>query len=117
MARPQSGEILCIGTTPALSRTIILNRLAVGEVNRASHVYEYASGKPINAARVLRAIGRAPAFIGPLGGARGACIRADLARCGIIDQSIEAPAETRLCVTVIDQEAATATELIEDTRR
>ena len=43
--------IVCLGTTPALARTMEFDGLAVDAVNRATRVYEYAAGKAVNAAR------------------------------------------------------------------
>ena len=51
--------ILCIGTTPTVQRTMVFDRLTVDEVNRATEVTEYSSGKAINVARVLTQIGEA----------------------------------------------------------
>lgn len=114
---PGSGgapSIICLGTTPALQRTMIFDRLEVGGVNRASQVAEYASGKPINVARVLRALGREPIFIGPAGGDRGQRLRADLAASGIVADVVESTSPTRLCVTAIDGARRLATELVEE---
>lgn len=111
---PGRPPILCLGTTPTLARTMIFGRVSTGGVNRTRQVHEYASGKPINVARVLTTLGREAVFIGPLGGGRGQRVRDDLKLCRIVDASIETPAQTRLCVTVIDEAAHSATELVEE---
>ena len=43
--------ILCVGTTPTVQRTIVLDRLELDGVNRAVEVKEYASGKSVNVAK------------------------------------------------------------------
>ena len=50
--------IVCLGTTPALQRTLLLKSLCIDEVNRVSEVRTFASGKPVNVARVLTTIGQ-----------------------------------------------------------
>lgn len=106
--------ILSLGTTPALQRTMIFPRLRLDAVNRAVLVHQFASGKPINVVRVLHALGREAMVSGFLGGESGKSVRADLDRTGIAHDFIEVIPPTRMCVTVVDQGAGQATELIEE---
>ena len=106
--------ILCFGSTPTLQRTMRFGRLQTGGVNRAAEVHEHASGKAINVARVVHALGRPCLALVPLGGARGERVQRDLAETAIPAEAISVEAETRLCVTVIDEAAGQATELIEE---
>lgn len=106
--------ILCLGTTPTVQRTMTFRRVAIDDVNRATGISQYASGKSINAARVLHALENEVLAIGFLGGDTGKFMRADLDHAGIAHDFLEVGAATRLCITVIDEEGGTATELIEE---
>jgi len=106
--------IICLGTTPTVQRTMTFARLEIDAVNRASDVRQFASGKSVNVARVLHAIGEPSLATGFLGGEPGRFVRADLDRAGIAHDFVESESPTRLCVTLIDESARTATELIEE---
>ena len=106
--------ILCIGTTPAVQRTMVFDRLTPDEVNRATDVYEYASGKAINVARVLNTLGEAALAAGFAGGFRGEFLLQDLTREGIAHDFESVARETRLCTTLIDKATAAVTELVEE---
>src|SRR5688500_2321718 len=109
--------IVCLGTTPVYQRSMVFERLRLNEVNRAAAVYDYASGKSVNVARVLRALGEevlATGFVGR--GERGDALLADLDRAGIRDDFVRVAPPARQCVTVIDRAAGTATELVEESQ-
>ena len=89
-------------------------RFEVDAVNRAASVRQFASGKSINVARVLNEIGHPSVATGFLGGDPGRFVRADLDRAGIAHDFIDVEPPTRLCLTLIDESARTATELIEE---
>ncbi len=106
--------ILTLGTTPAWQRTMVFERFTLDAVNRSSNVVDYASGKSINAARVLNALGERVIAASVAGGVRGRLMQDDLDRSGIRHdlQTVDAP--TRQCITVIDRSTRTATELVEE---
>jgi tagatose 6-phosphate kinase len=106
--------IICLGTTPALQRSMTFERLTLDAVNRASRTKQYASGKSINAARVITTLGHRVLATGFLGGTAGNLIRQELDELDIEHDFVEVSAQTRTCVTVIDSAAHTATELIEE---
>jgi tagatose 6-phosphate kinase len=108
--------ILCLGPTPVLQRTMVFRRLELDAVNRARRVHQFASGKSINAARVLMTLAAPVTATGFLGGTTGESVRDDLRRNGIAQAFVSVPAPTRTCVTVIDEAHNTATELIEESR-
>ena len=108
--------ILCIGTTPVLQRTFTFARLNLDQVNRAIATDEYASGKSINVARVLRTLGEDVIATGFLGGDSGRFIREELTALGLTSDFITVEPKTRTCITVIDQSARTVTELVEESR-
>src|SRR5436305_11290000 len=108
--------ILCIGTTPSLARSMIFDRIQVNEANRAREVIDYASGKAINAARVVHTLGKPVTVAGFVGGERGKSLCADLDRAGIAHAFTEVQAQTRFCITSIDRFGGTATEFIEESQ-
>ncbi len=106
--------ILCLGTTPALQRTMRFAHFTLDAVNRAAEVFDYASGKVINAARVVHQLGEPVLASGFLGGDSGAFMRKDLDRTGIGHDFVTVRPPTRQCITLLDQSTATSTELVEE---
>src|SRR5207248_1589956 len=106
--------ILCVGTTPTVQRTMVVDRLVIDEVNRATEVHEHASGKSVNVARVLTVLGEAALAAGFSGGRRGDFLLKDMDQAGIPHDFLPTTAQTRLCTTVIDRSAGQATELVEE---
>jgi tagatose 6-phosphate kinase len=106
--------ILCLGTTPVYQRTMVFDRVTSDAVNRAKEVHDYASGKSVNAARVISTLGESVLATGFVGGGRGNALCRDLDAAGIPHDFVTIPTETRQCVTVIDGSAGTATELVEE---
>src|SRR5258706_16300879 len=106
--------ILCVGTTPTVQRTMVLDRLVIDEVNRATEVHEHASGKSVNVARVLTVLGEAALAAGFFGGRRGDFLLQDMDQARIPHDFVRTTTQTRLCTTVIDRSTAQATELVEE---
>lgn len=106
--------IVCFGTTPAVARTMRFDAVKVGGVNRARTVHTYAAGKAVNAARAVHRLGEAVMALGVEGGMHGGDLLALLTRDLLPHEFLHVSAPTRLCVTVIDDQARGATELIED---
>lgn len=105
---------ICLGTTPVYQRSMTFDRVKLDGVNRAKHVADYASGKSINVARVLCTLGHEVLATGFVGGTRGEMLCDDLDAAGIEHHFTVVGKETRQCITVIDREAGTATELVEE---
>ena len=108
--------ILCIGTTPAVQRVMVFNRLQVDTVNRATLSLDGVAGKSINVAKVLKTLGGSPVATGFLGGVRGDAIKEALTALHIEAQFVPVSAPTRQCITVIDESGGTVTELVEESR-
>ncbi len=106
--------IVTLGTTPALQRTMRFESLRVDSVNRAIAVHEHTAGKSNNAARVIHTMGTRCIATGFLGGRSGEFCRRELESAGIAHQFVEVQANTRTCITLIDQTQHTATELVEE---
>src|SRR4051812_9188797 len=96
-SRSRNAMIICLGTTPAVQRTMSFAKLSVGEVNRAKSVTQFASGKSVNVARVLHTLGERCIATGIIGGDTGRFVRFDLDRSRIAHEFIDTPAPTRLC--------------------
>lgn len=90
--------------------------LHLDAVNRAAAVSRTASGKSINVARVARTLGAKVMATGFVGGDAAAFMRRDLDAAGIRHDFVDVEPTTRTCVTVIDQAAGSATELIEESK-
>jgi tagatose 6-phosphate kinase len=95
---------------------MVFRTFAVDAVNRALMTIDGAAGKSINVAKVLHALGEKPVAAGFLGGDRGAYIRSVLETRGIESDFVTVAARTRQCATLIDQSAATQTELVEESQ-
>src|SRR4051812_6926587 len=109
--------IITLGTTPTVQRTMTFARLEIDAVNRAKSVRQFASGKSVNCARVLHTLGEPVRTTGLVGGDAGKFMRADLDAAKIAhDYADTSPVETRLCLTLVDEAAGTATELVEESR-
>ena len=106
--------ILCLGTTPVYQRSMTFDRLNIDRVNRAKSVSDYASGKSVNAARVINTLGGKVLATGFFGGARGNALLSDLANEGIEYDFVAVTPETRQCITLIDLNSQQATELVEE---
>lgn len=108
--------IICLGTTPAVQRVMVFKKLEIGEVNRAVEVHQDVAGKSVNVAKVLAALQKPVLASGFVGGERGEFIRAELGRRGISHDFVSVTPQTRLCVTILDQDAQTITELVEESQ-
>lgn len=106
--------ILCVGTTPTVQRTLVFDRLALDQVNRAAMADEFASGKAVNVARVATLIGADAVVTGFVGGDRGKFLKDDLTAAGVRHDFEKVEQQTRLCTTVIDRAGGTTTELVEE---
>ncbi len=102
--------ILAAGLTPAWQQIMRFERLRPGEVNRARAVHWCASGKNVNVGLALAALEAEARTLSPLGGWSGRAI-ADEVRSGRWTAS---RAPTRVCTTLLDEAAGTATELVEN---
>ena len=108
--------ILCLGTTPAHQRVMVFERLLPGEVNRARQTLDGVAGKSVNVAKVLRTLGGRPCAVGLVGPQRGVLLRQVLEARGIDCDFVPVAAETRQCVTLIDEATGVVTELVEESR-
>ena len=108
--------ILCVGTTPAVQRSMTFQKFELDEVNRAVAVLDSAAGKSVNVARVLTTLGKRVLATGFLGGDSGQFVRSEMDREGIAHDFVQILGRTRTCITVMDQTHGRTTELVEEAR-
>ena len=105
-------RVLVAGLNPAWQKVMEFPSLRAGEVNRARDLLQLASGKGINAAKVLRRLGHEVDLWQIVGGDNGRrCLEA-CAAWGIRSLHAQVAVETRECLTLLDSEKGQATELI-----
>jgi tagatose 6-phosphate kinase len=108
--------IFCIGPTPALQRVMVFKRLEFDEVNRAISTLDGIAGKGVNVAKVLKQLGVSPVLFGFAGGASGEHLKSTLSARQIRHHLVQVEPVTRRCITVLDQDAGTQTELVEESK-
>jgi 1-phosphofructokinase family hexose kinase len=131
--------ILAAGLSPAWQQIVLLDRLNVGEVNRAREVHWCASGKVINVGLALKCLALPPPLTkgGPggvaadvgllqpergievqtlatIGGSTGDAIRRQSATIGLPARWIETKSPTRVCTTILDAKTGATTELVDN---
>lgn len=105
--------ILVVGLNPAWQKILEFEVLEPGEVNRARSLLQLASGKGMNAAKVLRRLGHEVHLLQVLGGDNGRRCLAGCEKLGIRSVHAWADEETRQCTTLVDLGRGHATEIIE----
>jgi 1-phosphofructokinase family hexose kinase len=131
--------ILAAGLSPAWQQIVVIDALALGEVNRAREVHWCASGKVLNVGRALhclagRGVGAArqdcklkiencksqndqtigARTLAMVGGLTGEAIRREFAEFDIAARWIETKSPTRVCTTLLVAETGATTELVEN---
>lgn len=119
--------ILAAGLSPAWQQIVVLDALAVGEVNRAREVHWCASGKVLNVGLAAHCLSSAPGSaatagkndaaartLALVGGSPGQAIRREFTGLGVDCRWIESRAATRVCTTILDQRTGKTTELVEN---
>ncbi|MDR1759499.1 MAG: PfkB family carbohydrate kinase [Fibrobacter sp.] len=104
-------DTLILGLNPTWQRLFILEKLHLGSVNRLPPADEYASGKGINCARVLKSLGNDPLLVHFLGTGHGKQIFDEVATAGVKQVSVWIREATRISTTII--QGGETTELIE----
>ena len=107
--------ILVAGLTPAWQQIAVLDRMRVGEVNRAREVHWCASGKVLNVGVALTQLNvrvRTVSLVGS--GASGEATRREMAELGVAVQWVESTARQRVCTTLLDRATGHTTEIVEN---
>jgi tagatose 6-phosphate kinase len=106
--------ILAAGVTPALQQIYVFDEFRPGEVNRAVERTHCASGKVLNVGVALHLFGSESRIVSTIGAADRATIDGDFSALGMSCRWIETAAPTRTCTTILDRQAGTTTELVEN---
>lgn len=106
-------RVLVVGLNPAWQKILEFGAFLPGEVNRATALIQLASGKGMNAAKVLRRLGHEVHLLQVLGGANGQRCLVACQALGLHSWHAWTEEETRTCTTLVDLGAGTATEVIE----
>lgn len=93
--------IVTLTPNPSLDRTVQLDRLVPGAINRTGRARVEASGKGVNVSRVLRAHGVASVAVLPVGGAEGDHLLGLLATDWIPVHAVHVGGPVRVNVSVV----------------
>ena len=105
--------IVTVTLNPAMDKTIILEGMDIGEVNRADSVRNDIGGKGVNVSKVLKVFGTDTIATGFLGGISEAIFRRELEKIGIEDRFISIQGNTRTNIKLIDRKNNTNTDINE----
>ncbi len=105
--------ILCVNPNAAIDRTIVVKSFRLGQIHRPEQVIPTPGGKGCNVARGLKSLGESPVVTGWVGGFAGQFIEAGLRREGIGASFVHTDFESRTCLSILDAETKTLTEIYE----
>ena len=105
--------ILCINANAAIDKTVIIDRFHLNEIHRPQSVISLPGGKGANVAKALKRLGETPLISGWLGGFNGRFIEAGLKADGIDTAFVYVDFESRTCLSILDPEEGTLTEIYE----
>lgn len=99
--------IVTLTPNPSIDRTINVEALVPGEVNRATGVRIDPGGKGVNVARALHANGVGALAVLPVGGPDGTLLAGLLEACGLPHVAVPIAGDTRTNVAVVDPAGCT----------
>lgn len=99
--------IVTVTPNPSLDRALELDRLEVGEVNRADRAHVHPGGKGINVSRVLVRNGVASVAVLPAGGAEGRRLIELLDEQGVPVVAVPIHGDTRTNLTLVESGGTT----------
>lgn len=108
-------RFLVVGLSPTIQRTLRIPALTINEVHRVETARLDIAGKGANTARVLSQIGENVRHLTHAGGTNRELWRAMADAEGLDYLAVEAPGAVRNCITILENERGTTTELIEPT--
>ncbi len=105
--------VITVTVNPAMDKTIILDTLQVGEVNRIQSTHSDMGGKGINVSKGLNEFKIPTIALGFLGGSLERVFREELRNLNIMDNFTSIQGETRTNLKIIDDKNKTYTDLNE----
>ncbi len=111
---PRKKMILTVCLNPTLQKTIVLNDLAEGEVNRSKEYYFDASGKGINVSRVLSQLGEKVIHLTWLGGRLKNIFLDESGKDNFILKYASSDSDIRFSYTLLNAVKHSTTEIVEE---
>ncbi len=105
--------VVTVTLNPALDKTVIINKLEIGGLNRVQSMRMDPGGKGINVAKVLNQFGVNVAATGLIAGSQGQVLLRYLASEGINASFLTIPGETRTNLKIVDSNLNMTTEINE----
>lgn len=105
--------ILCVNANPSVERTCIVDRFAIGEVNRTSRVLVTPSGKAATVARVIVRLGFDAIQVGPVAGEVGQSFVRLVEAEHLVGDWLRVDGETRTNITIVPTDGSPDTILNE----
>ena len=110
-----SGKVfLCVCLNPVIQKTLVFDRLQLGEVNRTGTFRTDIAGKGLLPTRVLTQVGEKAVHLTQLGGPTRDWFLSMAAAEGLSVEWVESGSPIRTCTTVIERGSMEATELVEE---
>jgi len=108
-------RIVTAGASPSIQKTAFFRLLELGEVNRSTGYRLDASGKAVNAARVLHQLSSSSCVnVSPLGEENVPLFLQLAARDALPVVPVHIPGRTRFCYTLLEPSSGRTTELVVD---
>ncbi len=104
--------LVCISANPAMDRRLRLEKITVGEVNRALSAQPFPGGKAAHVAMVAKSLGLDVTWVGFLGGATGEECESGLSAFGVPLTVVRTQAETRANLEILSADGS-VTEILE----
>jgi tagatose 6-phosphate kinase len=105
--------ILCVNPNAAIDKTVVVSPFRLNAIHRPQQVMALPGGKGCNVARALKRLGDTPIVTGWVGGFAGQFIEAGLYQEGIQTAFVHLDFESRTCLSILDPENNTLTEIYE----
>lgn len=95
--------IVTVTMNPAIDKTVDIDRLERGDLNRIKRVEMDAGGKGINVSKTIKELGGDSIATGFVGGNSGKIIKSVLKQCAIMTDFVEVRGETRTNLKVVEK--------------
>src|SRR5690348_3961255 len=105
--------ILCLNANAAIDKTVVVPGFRLGEIHRPESVLALPGGKGANVAKGLKRLGDQPLVSGWVGGFNGRFIEEGLRAEGIQTVFVYVESESRTCLSILDPDSGTLTEIYE----
>ena len=99
--------IVTVTPNPSVDRTVLVDSIAIGSVNRAQEVRVDPGGKGVNVSRALTAHGASTTAVLPLGGPEGTLLADLLAEAGVEVAAVHISAATRANISIVQPDGTT----------